>query len=126
MSSRHQILPLLIHCINQPILFGSRPLLQLLLPGYGLLNIRKRLKVHQLMTIILLRKPRYLPLPMFRHTPLQIIRHTNIQRRVTRIGKNVNIVLFVHISFLFVIPTSHIVISTNVERSHPLPYCHLD
>ena len=116
LSSRHQILPLLIHGINQPVLLVSRPLFQLFLPCNCLINIRKRLKVHQLVAIILLREARNLPRPMFRQTPLQIIRHTDVQCRIAIIGKNVSIVLIHNNSF-------SPVISTNVERSRQPFYC---
>ena len=93
---RHEVLALFIHGVNKSVLFGSGPLLKLLFPGYGLLNIRERLKVHQLMAIVLLRKARDCSRPVFCHTPFQIVCHTDVQCCVAFVREDVCVVLVVH------------------------------
>ena len=98
MTLWHQVIAGFVHGVNQPVLFGSRPLFKLLFPGYCLLNIRILFKVHQFMAIVFLRKARYHSRPMLSHTSLQIVGHADVQRCVGLIGENVCIIS-IHLDF---------------------------
>ena len=92
-----KVFPFRIHLFDQRDLFCPDPVLQLFLPGNGVLHIMTAFEIDKLVNIILLCKTSIRSALMFEYSPLQIIGYTSIIDRTNSVGNDIDIIGFIHI-----------------------------